>query len=1019
MRNYDPATDVGPHRARRRRPRRGSSTTYRDALRAHQEELNRLNVYPVPDGDTGTNMALTLESVCDELGSANPDGRRLQGDRARLAHGRPRQLGRDPLADPARPRRHVPDPRRDRARPTWRSRPPGGGRRRVPGRDAPGRGDDPHRRRARRPSRPRPRTPTARAISTACSSGRSRPRTRRSPGRPSCSRCSKDAGVVDAGGRGFALLLDAFLRVVDGRPLPEPRDRHDAGRSVPRRTAPSARTSSSLRYEVMYLLDAPDADHHRVQELLGRDSATRSSSSAATGCGTATCTPTTSAPRSRRASRPGDRREIRVTDLHEQVEEEQWVACRGRDPDASAPSGERVATGVIAIGVGDGVRRLLARLGVQEIVAGGQSMNPSTAQILEAIERAAAEVGRRAAEQQEHRPGGRAGRRARRAAPVGVVPTQVGRGGARGDSIDFDPDADLAATTSAPMGEAAGRVRAGEVTQAVRDSDGRVRRRSRTATGSRSPRDGICAATASALEAAAVAVLDELIDEDSELVTVLVGAEARRGRRRQAARAPRRSSTRTSRSRCTRAASRCTRSSSVWNRGARWPSAPASRCASCDERPVTELKAVGDASSPSASESWGSRRVLDLLTHYPRRYHDRRHTQEIADLVGRRGGDRLRRGEEGDGAATRASAARIVEIEMFDGTSYLKPHVLQPAVAREAARRGHRGRVLRPGRALPGATPDDEPGRRHDRRAGEPGDETGVLVPVYPASGKADVHTWQLRRLRHERARPDARRAGSPTRSMTRCAATHLGSLDRTTAYRGIHQPPTRWTRRSRAPAAHVRRVPPHAGRARRAQACARARAGRHRARRATARSSSAFAASLPFALTGDQQQVIADIVARPGVGRRRCTACSRARWARARRSSRSTRCSWRCRAGTRARSWRRPRCSPSSTSSRCAQLLDGLTVPEEGSLLGERPVARRAAHEPHERRGAPPHRRGPARRDGRHPRRDARARSTRACSSRDLGLVVVDEQHRFGVEQRDLLRGKGDPTAASPTCSS
>ncbi|MEE0704937.1 MAG: DAK2 domain-containing protein, partial [Adlercreutzia sp.] len=28
-----------------------------------KEEVNRLNVFPVPDGDTGTNMSLTIESV--------------------------------------------------------------------------------------------------------------------------------------------------------------------------------------------------------------------------------------------------------------------------------------------------------------------------------------------------------------------------------------------------------------------------------------------------------------------------------------------------------------------------------------------------------------------------------------------------------------------------------------------------------------------------------------------------------------------------------------------------------------------------------------------------------------------------------------------------------------------------------------------------------------------------------------------------------------------------------------------
>src|ERR1700727_1930630 len=40
---------------------------FRDGLRSHQADIHRLNVYPVPDGDTGTNMALTLAAVVAEL----------------------------------------------------------------------------------------------------------------------------------------------------------------------------------------------------------------------------------------------------------------------------------------------------------------------------------------------------------------------------------------------------------------------------------------------------------------------------------------------------------------------------------------------------------------------------------------------------------------------------------------------------------------------------------------------------------------------------------------------------------------------------------------------------------------------------------------------------------------------------------------------------------------------------------------------------------------------------------------
>ena len=51
---------------------------------------------------------------------------------------------------------------------------------------------------------------------------------------------------------------------------------------------------------------------------------------------------------------------------------------------------EPVPCAVVAVSVGDGVRRIFQSLGVQVVVTGGQTMNPSTAQLLEAVESAPA-----------------------------------------------------------------------------------------------------------------------------------------------------------------------------------------------------------------------------------------------------------------------------------------------------------------------------------------------------------------------------------------------------------------------------------------------------------------------------------------------------------------------------------------------------------------------------------------------------------------------------------------------------
>ena len=75
-------------------------------LVVHAEEINRLNVFPVADADTGTNMLFTMRAALTEAEQARQGIRRrgAGGGRAgpRRAARRPRQLGRDPVADPAR-----------------------------------------------------------------------------------------------------------------------------------------------------------------------------------------------------------------------------------------------------------------------------------------------------------------------------------------------------------------------------------------------------------------------------------------------------------------------------------------------------------------------------------------------------------------------------------------------------------------------------------------------------------------------------------------------------------------------------------------------------------------------------------------------------------------------------------------------------------------------------------------------------------------------------------------------------
>jgi dihydroxyacetone kinase-like predicted kinase len=214
-------------------------------------------------------------------------------------------------------------------------------------------------------------------------------------------------------------------------------------------------------------------------------------------------------------------RKIRVTDLQEQVEEERWVRDAEMTPVAPAHVDEPCTTAVVAVSVGDGIRRIFHSLGVQRLVTGGQTMNPSTADLLAAVASAPADEVVILPNNKNIIP---VAQQVDAQSPktVRVVPTRS-IAEAFAALLQYDPQASSQENASA-MVDAASSVAAGEVTRAVRDSTcelGPITEGDWLAI----CRDGIVG-VAPDLAGAAEALLDHLVGDDHELVTVIEGEGA-------------------------------------------------------------------------------------------------------------------------------------------------------------------------------------------------------------------------------------------------------------------------------------------------------------------------------------------------------------------------------------------------------------------------------------------------------------------------------------------------------------
>ena len=503
---------------------RSTVITFRDAVNAHAEGINRLNVYPVPDGDTGTNMARTLDAVVAELNEAPSElgptcdaisHGSLMGARGnsgvilsqilRGFVGSMKQAASSGGAAGAAST--VADALKAASAAAYQAvLKPVEGTILTVAREA------------------------ADGASASAAEGGSLVavlRAGRAAGRAALARTPdqlpvlRDAGVVDAGGAGFLLLLDAALHVVDGESLPEPDT--SAGPTASQLEAVAHRSSaegvdvSELRYEVMYFLDLPDASIDAFKQGWG---AIGDSIVVVGGDGLWNCHVHTNAI----GGRP---RQIRVTDLFEEVADEHAAreAQLGGTARPAAPAATvlpAVTCAIVAVASGDGLVELFGQLGVQGVVTGGQTLNPSTAELLAAVEAVNAQQVVvlpnnkniiAVAEQLD----------ALTTKRVVVVPTRS-MPEALAALVVYDPEADALANQE-EMAEAADAVAAGEITQAVRDSAGPAGPISTGDWIGIVRGDGIVAVSGS-LEGAATALLDQLVAAGREIVTIVTGVDA-------------------------------------------------------------------------------------------------------------------------------------------------------------------------------------------------------------------------------------------------------------------------------------------------------------------------------------------------------------------------------------------------------------------------------------------------------------------------------------------------------------
>jgi DAK2 domain fusion protein YloV len=356
------------------------------SLEANRARIDDLNVYPVPDGDTGTNLTMTVRAVDEAVDSTSAANRQslardvargaLMGARgnsgvifSQIVRGAADVLGdtETPVIDAdamARALRGATDAAYRAVR-----RPVEGTMLSVIRELA----EEAEAQAPSHPALPELLVQLVRRGEEAVA------RT------PEQLQVLKDAGVVDAGGAGLLELMRGVAAVVTGQPIPEaqPVEEHLSFDAIHQEL-------SRFTYCTVFLIEGKDLRREALESELDKlgDSLLVVGDETAIKVHVHTDDPGAALSI---GTRSGTIDRIEIANMHEQTQEREERLL------AAVPDAPRAQSGVVAVVAGEGNRLLFESLaeavGPLEVVEGGQTMNPSTADILRAVQSLDAEEG--------------------------------------------------------------------------------------------------------------------------------------------------------------------------------------------------------------------------------------------------------------------------------------------------------------------------------------------------------------------------------------------------------------------------------------------------------------------------------------------------------------------------------------------------------------------------------------------------------------------------------------------------